>query len=98
MPPSLGRGRVVPPPPPPVGGAHFRVIAPAGNTAPFKEMLLRWRVFGNTVSNLTGPRFAPQTSPSRDERVTARSTGWSVQYSKIDFTSCNELLFNRRKW
>ena len=28
------------------------------------------------VSNLTGPRFEPQTYRSRDERVTARPTGW----------------------
>ena len=43
-----------------------------GNTAPFEEMLQRWRVVGNTVSDLTGPRFEPQTSRYRDERVTAR--------------------------
>ena len=43
-----------------------------GNTAPFEEMSLRWRAIGNTVSDLTGPRFEPQTSRSRDERVTAR--------------------------
>ena len=43
-----------------------------GNTAPFKEMLQRWRAVGNTVSDLTGPRFEPQTSRSGDELVTAR--------------------------
>ena len=41
-----------------------------GNTAPSKEMSQRWRAVGNTVSDLTGPRFEPQTSRSRDERVT----------------------------
>ena len=46
-----------------------------GNTAPFEEMLRRWRAFGNTVSNSTGPKFEPLTSRSRDERVIARSTG-----------------------
>ena len=46
-----------------------------GNTAPFEEMSQRWRSVGNTVSDLTGPRFEPQTSRSRDERVTARPTG-----------------------
>ena len=46
-----------------------------GNTAPFEEMSQRWRAVGNTVSDLTGPRFEPQTSRSRDERVTARPTG-----------------------
>ena len=46
-----------------------------GNTAPFEEMSQRWRAVGNTVSDLTGPRFEPQTSRSRDGRVTARPTG-----------------------
>ena len=45
-----------------------------GNTAPFEEMSQRWRAVGNTVSDLTGLRFEPQTSRSRDERVTARPT------------------------
>ena len=34
----------------------------------------RWRAVGNTLFDLTGPRFEPQTSCSRDERVTARPT------------------------
>ena len=42
------------------------------NTAPFEEMLQRWRSVGNTVSDLTGPRFEPLISSSRDERITAR--------------------------
>ena len=46
-----------------------------GNTAPFEEMSQRWRAVGDTVSDLTGPRFESQTSRSRDERVTARPTG-----------------------
>ena len=54
--------------------AHPRVIAPV-NTVSLKEMSQRWRAFGNTVSDLTGPRFEPQTSCFRDERVSARSTG-----------------------
>ena len=40
-----------------------------GNTAPFKEMSPGWRAVGNTVSDLTGTKFEPQTSRSRDERV-----------------------------
>ena len=32
---------------------------------------------GNTVSNLTGQRFEPQISRSRDERVTTRPTSWT---------------------
>ena len=46
-----------------------------GNTASFKEMSQRWQAIGNTVLDLTGPRFEPQTSRSRDEGVTARPTG-----------------------
>ena len=43
-----------------------------GHAAYFKEILQRWRAIGNTVSDLTGPRFEPQTSSSRDDRVTAQ--------------------------
>ena len=60
-----------------------------GNTAPFEEMSQRWRAVGNTVSDLTGPRFEPQTSRSRDKRVTARPTGrfhWSF-FNKFDSRS-----------
>ena len=46
-----------------------------GNTAPFEEMLQRWQSVGSTVSSLTGPRFEPQTSRSRDESVTIRRNG-----------------------
>ena len=51
-----------------------------GNTAAF-EMSQRWRNVGNIVSDLTGPRVEPQTFHSRDERVTARPTGWLVVQS-----------------
>ena len=47
-----------------------------GNTAPFEKMSQRWRAVGNTVSNLTVPKFESQTSRSRDECVPARTTGW----------------------
>ena len=47
-----------------------------GNIAFFEQMLKRWRAVGNIPSDLTGPRFEPQTSRSRHERVTARPTGW----------------------
>ena len=45
-----------------------------GNTAPSEEMSQRWRANGNAVSDLTEPRFEPQISRSRDERVTSRPT------------------------
>ena len=49
------------------------------NTSPFEEMLQRWQAIGNTVLDLTGQRFEPHTSHSRDKRVAARPTGWSMQ-------------------
>ena len=45
-----------------------------GNTASFEKMLQRWRAVGNSVSDLTSLRYEPQTSHSKDERVTARPT------------------------
>ena len=39
--------------------------------APFEEMSQRWRAAGQTVSDLASPRFQPQTSRSRDERVSS---------------------------
>ena len=49
----------------------------ADSTTCFEEMSQRWRTVGDTVFDLTGPRFEPYTSRSRDERVTARPTVWS---------------------
>ena len=42
-----------------------------------KQLLSKqgWRAVGNTVLDLTGPTFEPQTFRFRDERVTARPTG-----------------------
>ena len=37
-------------------------------------MLQRWLAVGDTVPDLTGLRFEPQTTRSRDKRVTARPT------------------------
>ena len=39
-----------------VDGAHLHVIGP-GSTASFEEISQRRQAVGNTVSNLTGPRF-----------------------------------------
>ena len=33
-----------------------------GNAALFEKMPQQWQVIGNNVSNLTGPKFKPQTS------------------------------------
>ena len=38
-------------------------------------MLPRWRAVENTESEMPGPRFEPQTSCSRDERIVAQLTG-----------------------
>ena len=48
-----------------------------GNTASFQEMLQRWQDVGNTVTDLTGPRFEPETSCSKNKRVAAPTTGQS---------------------
>ena len=47
--------------------AYLRVIS-SGNTAPFEVMSQRWRAVGNTVYNLTGPRFESRASHFRDEQ------------------------------
>ena len=39
------------------------------NTVHFEKMSQWWRAVGKTVSDLTGPRFEPQTSRTREERV-----------------------------
>ena len=51
-----------------------------GYTAPFEEMLQLWRAVSNTVSDLTGSRFEPLTSRSRETRY--RSTNWPVLNSR----------------
>ena len=49
-------------------------LCPSNTAAPFEEMSPQWRAVDNSASNLTSPRFEPQTSRSRDERVTTRPT------------------------
>ena len=58
-------------------------------------MSLRWRAVGSAESDLTGPRFEPQTLSSRDESVTARPTqqSWQLHFIfskgvfKVSFTA-----------
>ena len=76
-----------------VCGAHFHVIAIAGNTAPFEEMLQRWQAVGSTVSDLSGPRFEPQTSRSRNERIIARPSGLFVNKSMVKTASFLSVFF-----
>ena len=47
----------------------------AGSTGLFEEISQRWQAIGSNVLDLTDPRFEPQTSRSRDERVIARPAG-----------------------
>ena len=50
---------------------QLRLIA-SGQLSFFRRNVARWRTVGNTVFDLTGPRFEPQTSCSRDEGVSPR--------------------------
>ena len=62
-------------------GPIFTSLHPG--TAPFEEMSERWRAVGNTVSDLTGPRFEPQTFHSKDESVTQRPTARYFYYKIV---------------
>ena len=46
---------------PMVGGAHFRLFAPSGNTTFWEEMEQRRQAITKIVSDLSGPRFEPST-------------------------------------
>ena len=63
-------------------GPIFASLRP-GSTSLFEEFLQRRRAIGNTVSDLTGPRYEPQNSRFRDEHVTARPTGRHSLASKL---------------
>ena len=80
-----------------------------GNPAPFEEISQRWRGLKkyrpicNTVSHLTGPQFKLQTSRSRDERATARPTGWLRLFLCLInlcslFYEVNLFFFQRACW
>ena len=50
-----------------------------GNTAPFEEMLQRWRAVGNTLFDLTSPRFdfrhpAPATNALPIDHLTGSAS------------------------
>ena len=49
-----------------------------GAPASFKEMWQRWRAVGNTMFDLTGPRFKLRNSCSRGKCVTSRPTNRSI--------------------
>ena len=51
---------------------HIFALLRSGDTVSFEEMSQRTRTVGNTAPDLTGPRFEPHTSRSKDERVSAR--------------------------
>ena len=60
-----------------------------GNTAPFEEMSPRWRAIGNTVFDLAGSRFKPQTSRSKYQRVSACLTLGKLVVSIIGINDPN---------
>ena len=62
--------------------ANLRIIAP-GKQNSFQRNVQRLRAVGNTVSNLTGPRFEPQTSRSRVKRVTKINTEPKVPWQDV---------------
>ena len=60
-----------------------------GDTALFKEMSQRWRVVGNSVSNLTGPGFEPELPLQR--RTRHRLAIWPRLLALFDkFINCNQ--------
>ena len=72
-----------------VCGIHLHVIAPAGDAAPFEEMLQRWRTVGLSLSNLACLKsdtityaFNCRFKLLRLETV-INSTGNSVTYEEV---------------
>ena len=60
-----------------------------GDTALFKKMSQRWRVVGNSVSNLTGPGFEPELPLQR--RMRHRLAIWPRLIALFDkFINCNQ--------
>ena len=57
-------------------------------------MLQRWQTVGNTVSDLTGPRFEHQTFRSRDERLPLDQLAghFNRNIVKCRFSSAHSLL------
>ena len=66
--------------------AHLCDLAPEQHSS--------FRRYVAAVSDLTGPRFEPQTSRSRDERVTARPTGRLVELFRFHLNSNVGVLVN----
>ena len=58
-------------------GPYTRHCARKSQFRIFEKISQRWRAVDKTVPNFTNRRFEPQTSRSRDERVTAGPTGRS---------------------
>ena len=58
-------------------------------------MLQQWLAVGNSVFDLTDPRFEPQTSHSRDERVTARRTSRQTKPNKSNGNDATNRIFLR---
>ena len=63
-------------------------------TASFERMSQRWRVFGNTVFDLTGPRLEPQFSRSKNECFTAWPT---VRWKRFIYSNQETAAREKRK-
>ena len=59
-------------------GEPISALMRPGNTAPFEEMSRGGEPL-TALSDLRAPRFEPQTSRSRDERVTAQTTSHIIK-------------------
>ena len=56
------------------GGVHLRGLAPGQHSS--EETSQRWRVVGDTVSDLTDPGFEPGTSRIDRNDVTTERSSW----------------------
>ena len=76
---------------------HISIIALALNTASFKEMRQQWRAVGNTMPDLTGPRF--DLGPLATETIALpleRLADFGSQiYLKYFIITVDEKLINR---
>ena len=54
-----------------------------GNTAVFEELLQWWRVAGNTLLDLIGPRSEPPTPCSKDDCATNQPTGPPLENMRL---------------
>ena len=71
-----------------VSRAHLRGLAPEQHSS--EGTSKRWRAIGDSVSDLTGPRFEPQIFRTDSNVLTSEITGWFGRGS----VECNFILKN----